>query len=40
MANARPYKFDIALFLKLALDEVAHLWVFFPSVERWTCRKP
>jgi hypothetical protein len=35
-----PYEFNIAWILKFALDELAHFWVLFPSVERRACHKP
>ena len=34
------YELDISLFLELSSNEGPHLRVFFPCVQRWTCRKP
>ena len=34
------YEFDISLLFELSSNEGPHLRVFFPCVQRWTCRKP
>jgi len=34
------YELDISLLFELSSNEGPHLRVFFPCVQRWTCRKP
>ena len=33
------YELDISLLFELSSNESPHLRVFFPCIQRWTCRK-